>query len=128
MTAEVAPAVPAPKPRATTAGIVTTIVLSVLLLGFGAVMAVFSAFLAFASDACGSGTITCNDDGIGAGILVALVGSIAFAFLGTVFGVVWAARRKRFAWIFPVIGGVLVVIVFAVGAAITFASSGGSFS
>ena len=129
MTAEVAPAVPTtPKPRASTAGIVVTIVLCVLLLGFGAIMGVFSAFLAFASDACGSGSVACNDEGIGVGILVAVVGTVGAALLGTIFGVIWAARRKRLAWIFPIVGGVLVVILFAVGAAITFGSSGGSFS
>ena len=116
------------RPRATATGTVVTIVLSVVLLGFGTVMAFFSFFLAFVSDACGTGTISCNEAGIGAGILVAFIGSIAAALLGAVFGAVWAAKRRRFAWIFTIIGGVLVVLMYAIGAAITFASSGGWLS
>ena len=114
------------KPRATTGGLVATIILCIGLLGFGTVMAVLSFFLAFAADACGQ--LTCNDAGISAGILVSLIGSIVATLLGVVFGIIWAARRKRLGWIFPLAGGVVVGIAFGIGAAITIASSGGSFS
>jgi len=116
MTADVAPR----KRRASTAGIIVTIVLCVVLIGFGALMAFLSFFFAFASDSCGDNN--CNDGGIATGILIALVGCAVSALVGVVFGIIWAARRKRLGWIFPIAGGVAVTACFAIGAAITATS------
>ncbi len=123
MTTEVVPE----RPRASTGGIVATIILCVFLLFFTVGMAVLSLLLSLQSDACGSGTV-CDDNGISTGILVAFFGCAGAGLLGIVLGIIWAARRKRLAWLFPIAAGLVVLGFWIVGLVLVSAAAHVSLS
>jgi hypothetical protein len=112
MTQSVAPA----RRRVIVWDLVTTIVLLVLLAGLGFVLFFFSFFLAFASDSCGASS-TCDSDRIATGMLVAMLLPIAVGVLAIVAAVIVLVLRRIAFWI-PILGIVLMIGAFVLGAAI----------
>ncbi|MBM7502633.1 hypothetical protein JOD46_000090 [Agromyces aurantiacus] len=99
--------------------LVLTIVLLVLMAGLGFVLFFFSFFLAFASDSCGASSV-CDTDLIATGMLVAMTLPIGVGVLALVAAIIVLVLRRVAFWI-PIVGVVLMVGAFLLGAAIATA-------
>ena len=97
--------------------LVLTIVLLVLMVGAALLASFLSFFLAFASDSCGA-SATCDTDRIAAGMLVAMIGPLLVALLVLVAAIIVLVLKRIAFWI-PIVGIMLVIGVFAGGAAFT---------
>ncbi|WP_395245183.1 hypothetical protein ACGGZK_05115 [Agromyces sp. MMS24-K17] len=96
--------------------LVLTIVLLVVLVGLTAVLFFLSFFLAFAGDSCGA--VECNYDVMGTGMVVAMFGPPIVALLALVAAIIVLVLKRIAFWI-ALVGIVLAVGVFFLGAAIT---------
>ena len=96
--------------------LVLTIVLLVVMIGAGFVLFFLAFFLAFASDSCGASS-TCDSDRIATGMLVAMILPLAVGVLAIVAAVIVLALRRIAFWI-PIVGIVLMVGAFVLGAAV----------
>ena len=93
--------------------VVLTIVLDLVYLILTLLGSVFGAFLAFASDSCGSSTV-CNDDQISAGWVVATL--VVWAPVIFVIGIsILLLVLKRRAFWMPILGIVLTIAIEAIG-------------
>jgi hypothetical protein len=97
--------------------LVVTIVLLVLMAGLAFLLLFFAFFLAFASDSCGASSV-CDYDRIGSGMLVAMLLPIVVAVLALVAAVIMLVLKRIAFWI-PLVGVVLMIGAFALGAWIT---------
>ncbi|GAA1058205.1 hypothetical protein GCM10017608_06080 [Agromyces luteolus] len=97
--------------------LVLTIVLLALMAGLAFVLLFFSFFLAFAGDSCGASS-TCDYDRMGTGMLLAMILPIVVALIALVAAVVVLVLKRIAFWI-PIVGMVLMVGAFALGAGIT---------
>ncbi len=100
--------------------LVLTIVLLAVMAGLAFLLLFFSFFLAFAGDSCGASS-TCDFDRMGTGMLVAMILPIVVAVIALV-GAVVVLVLKRIAFWIPLVGMVLMVGAFALGAGITAAA------
>jgi hypothetical protein len=107
--------------------IVWDVVLTIILLVVGASVAfglvIFSAFLAFASDGCGSNGSPCNADQISAGMLIAAASPVLLFVLATIVAIVRMVKRRIAFWV-GILSGLLPLIGFGIGAGIVFAAVG----
>lgn len=99
--------------------VVVTIVLLVLLLVEAMFVSFFGAFLAMASDPCGA-SVACNTDLIGLGVVFAMGAPWILLLLAAAIAIVLLVRRRVAFWV-PLVGGVLVVASWFVGATIATA-------
>ncbi|HEY6799126.1 MAG TPA: hypothetical protein VI121_00655 [Agromyces sp.] len=103
--------------------LVLTIVLLVVMVGVALVASFLSFFLAFASDGCG--LRNCDYDRMGTGMLIAMIGPLFVGLLALAGGVIMLVLRRIAFWI-PIIGIVLAIGVFIVGAAVTISGVPGA--
>lgn len=104
--------------------LVLTIVLLVLMVAVALVASFLSFFLAFAGDSCGA-SVTCDSDRIALGMLIAMIGPLAVGLVALIAAIVVLVIKRIAFWI-PIVGIVLVIAVFAGGAAITASGVPGS--
>ncbi len=104
------------RPPVRTWDLVLSIILMVLSVALGLVLLVMAPFLVMASDPCGA-AVECNVDQMGVGFLIALIGPALAIVAGIVVGIVLLVLRRVAFWA-PLVGSVLAVVVFVVGAAI----------
>lgn len=117
----VAPA-PDQRPRRTW-DLVVTIILLVLDGVLAAIMSFFGFFLAMAGDSCGARD--CNSDLIAIGLLVAVALPWVLLILVAVISIVLLVKRRIAFWV-PLIGAVLIIGSWFVGAVIASAGVPGS--
>lgn len=103
--------------------LVLTIVLLVVMIGVVLLASFLSFLLAFASDGCG--LRTCDYDRMGAGMLIAMIGPLAVGLLALIGGVVMLVLRRIAFWI-PIVGIVLAIGVYILGAAVTISGVPGA--
>ncbi|MGR0318829.1 hypothetical protein [Agromyces sp. ZXT2-3] len=96
--------------------LVLTIAMLVVMAGLALLLLFFSFFLAFAGDSCGASS-TCDTDLIATGMLVAMILPIGVAVIALVGAVILLVLRRIAFWI-PLVGMVLMVGAFVLGAAI----------
>jgi hypothetical protein len=118
-------AVPPPdgaRPRRTW-DLVLTIVLLVLAGVLAAIMSFFGFFLAMAGDSCGARD--CNSDFIAVGLMVAVALPWVLLIVTAVVAIVLLVKRRIAFWV-PLVGGVLIISSWFIGALIAAAGVPGS--
>ena len=106
-----------------TGDLVVTIVLLVLAGVLAAIMSFFGLFLAMAGDSCGARD--CNSDMIAVGLMVAVALPWVLLIIVAVVSIVLLVKRRIAFWV-PLIGGVLIIGSWFVGAAIASAGVPGA--
>ncbi len=102
-------------------GRVVTIILCAVLVVFAALLAVAPVWVfGFASETC---NVTCNGLGLTAGTFLALIGSAVAVVLGIVLAVIRLRGHGRFAWVFPLAGGLVVLTVTVIGVLVAASSA-----
>jgi uncharacterized membrane protein YjgN (DUF898 family) len=102
---------------------VVTIVLLVLAGVLAAIMSFFGFFLAMAGDSCGARD--CNSDMIAVGLMVAVALPWLLLIIVAVVAIVMLVKRRIAFWV-PLIGGVLIIGSWFLGAAIASAGVPGA--
>lgn len=97
-----------------------TVVLLVLLVPLTALGVFAGAFLVMASDSCGAAAV-CNESTLSLGVLVSMCAPIV-VFVVTGIVAILRLYRGRIAFWVPLVGAVLMVVVWVGGAAITAVS------
>lgn len=103
--------------------LVVTIVLLVLAGVLAAIMSFFGFFLAMAGDSCGARD--CNSDMIAVGLMVAVALPWLLLIIVAVVAIVMLVKRRIAFWV-PLIGGVLIIGSWFLGAAIASAGVPGA--
>ncbi|MFD1715052.1 DUF6264 family protein [Amnibacterium flavum] len=93
--------------------LVLSIVLLVVLVGFGAIAAFAGAFLAFASDPCTAQT--CDYDLLNAGVLTAMLSPVVIALIAIIVTVLLLVRRRLAFWV-PLAAYALITAVWVTAA------------
>jgi uncharacterized BrkB/YihY/UPF0761 family membrane protein len=106
------------RPGRRTWDVVLAVLLLVLLVVLAAVAGFAGAFLAMASDPCGSG-VACREEQLSAGVLVAMLGP-AVVTVVAIASVIERLVRGRLAFWPPLVGMAVAVLVWAGGATLVF--------
>jgi hypothetical protein len=107
-------------------GLIAAIILTVVFVIWWAALEVSALFLGFVSDSCGENS-ACNYTELEVGTIVAFFVTAAVGVVFMVMAIVKMVRRRRLAWLWPLIGGVAILVVWVTGATISYAAAGMSF-
>ena len=91
-----------------------TIFLILMLLVLTVIFVIFGIGFGLSTIGCADSSTACNYNLISFGSLVVIVGVPAVALIGTVFSVVWIARRKISFWI-PLVASLAAIGLFMLG-------------
>ncbi|HEY1531054.1 MAG TPA: hypothetical protein VGF80_09580 [Galbitalea sp.] len=107
-------------------GIVAAAAWCVVLGFYSAGLSFASLLIGFVSDSCGSRG-PCDFTELTFGLYLGLIGCPAVAIAVVVVAVVRGTRRRAFTWVIPLVGIVVVTLVFFTAATVGFAAAGINF-
>jgi uncharacterized membrane protein len=111
-----------PARSSSSGGIVVTAVWSAALGLYSALLSFASLLIGFVSDSCGSRG-PCDVNELTFAMFLGLIGCPALAVAAIVIAIVRGRRRRAFTWVIPLVGIVLVTLVFLVATTVGYAAA-----